>query len=128
MRHCFSVSFSLSLSLSSALSPSFVSPSQAAVTCKYGSNISPLNNTRSHEIYGCSRAPADLGVVRVYGPWELRMKTPKCLGHMKQRARGCRTKSPKYLGHMKLPSSSRAPYGLKKTREPVANPGPNRTP
>ena len=46
----------LSLSLSIALSPSFVSLSQAAVTCKYGSHISPLNNTRSREIYGCSRA------------------------------------------------------------------------
>ena len=26
------------------------------VTCKYGSHNSPLNNTRSHEIYGWSRA------------------------------------------------------------------------
>ena len=39
------------------------------------------------------RARADLGVV--YGPWEVRMKSPKC------------------LGHMKLSSSSRAPYGSK---------------
>ena len=77
----------LSLSLSIALSPSFVSLSQAAVTCKYGSHILPLNNTRSREIYGCSRAPAGLGVVRVYGPWELRTKSPKCLSHMKQHAR-----------------------------------------
>ena len=61
------------------------------------------------------------------------MKSPKCLGHMKQCARAglgvvrvygtwkVRTKSPKFLGHMKLPSSSRVPYGSK-TREPVGNP------
>ena len=44
-----------------------------------------------------------LNVTRVYGPWEVR------------------TKSPKFLGHMKLPSSSLAQYGSK-TREPVGNP------
>ena len=73
------------------------------MTCKYGSHYSPLNNTRSHEIYGWSRACAGLGVVRVHGPWEVRLKSPKC------------------FGHMKLLSSSRALYGSK-TREPVGNP------
>ena len=65
------------------------------MTCKYESHNSPLNNTRSYAIYGWSRARAGLGVVRVYGPWKIRTKSPKC------------------LGHMKLPNSSRAPYGSK---------------
>ena len=79
-----------------------------SVTCKYRSHNSPLNNTRLHEIYGWSRARAGLGVVRVYGPWEVRTKSPKC------------------SGHIKLPSSSRAPYGSK-TREHVGNPTTCRT-
>ena len=49
------------------------------------------------------RSRAGLCVVRVYGPLEVR------------------TKSPKRLGHMKLPSSSRSPYVLK-IREPMGNP------
>ena len=44
------------------------------VTCKYGGHNSPLNNTRSHEIYGWSRARVGLGVVRVYGKWGVRTK------------------------------------------------------
>ena len=60
------------------------------VTCKYWSHNSPLNNTRSHMIYGWWRVRAGLGVARVYGPWEVRTKSSKC------------------LSHMKLPSSSRA--------------------
>ena len=103
------------------------------VTCKYGSHNSPLNYTRSHEIYACSRAPVGLGDVQVCGPWEVRTKSPKCLSHMKQSARvglgvvrvyglwEVRTTSPKFLGHMKLPSSPRPPHGSK-TREPVGNP------
>ena len=107
------------------------------VTCRYGSHNSPLNNTKSHEIYGLSRARADLGVVQVCGPWEARTKSPKCLGHMKQRARAglgvirvygpweVHTKSPKFLGHMKPPSSSRDPC-RSKSRESVGNPTTSR--
>ena len=62
------------------------------VTCKYGNHNLSLNNTRTHEIYGWSRARAGLGVTRVFGPSEVRTKSPKC------------------LGHIKLPRSSRAPY------------------
>ena len=130
IRHCFPLSIFLSFSLTRSLSVFFL-------TCKYGSHNSPLN-TGSHEIYGRSRARAGLSVVRVYGPWEAHMKSPKCLGHMKQRGRSglgvvrvygpweVRTKSPKYLGQMKLPSSSRAPYESK-TREPVSYPTTCRT-
>ena len=54
---------------------------------------------------------AGLGVVQVYGPLEVRTKSPKCLGHMKQRDRAgfgvvrvyspleVRTKSPKRFGY-----------------------------
>ena len=82
---CLSLQGSLSLSLSL----SFVFFLFLRVTCKYGSHNSPLNtgNTRSHEIYGWSPALADLGVVQVCGTWGVRIKSPKCLGHMKQRAR-----------------------------------------
>ena len=49
------------------------------VTFKYGSNNSPLNNTRSYEIYGVS---CPYG----FGSWEVPTKSPKCLNHMKQLA------------------------------------------
>ena len=101
------LSLSLFLSLSSALSLSFVFFLFLRMTYKYGSHNSPLNNTWSHEIYGSSRARADLGVVRVYGPWEGRTKSPKLRVWVsyESMARGVRTKLPKCLGHMNLPSS-----------------------
>ena len=82
IRHCISLSFSLSIALSPSLLRFFL-----RVTCKYMSHNSPLNNTGSHEIYGWSRARVGLGIVRVYGPWEIWTKSPKCHGHMMQRAR-----------------------------------------
>ena len=50
-----------------------------------------------------SPSQGDLGVVRVCRPWEVRRKSPKC------------------LGHMKFLSSSWTPY-KSKIREPVGNP------
>ena len=67
---------SLSFSISLSLSLSFVFFLFLNMICKYGSHNSPLNNNRSNEIYGWSFARAGFGVVRVYGPCEVRTNHP----------------------------------------------------